>query len=163
MAHFRPAVRAIVLDEHDHALLGRLEFTESGRDFVVWTVPGGGIEPGEDPMTALRRELAEEIGLDLAEDPPHVWHQQVRWPRRDNGFDGVRNDYFLVRTRHFDPRGSMTDEQLAEECLMGFRWWSPTEIQDYAGPATFAPPAFPALLRALLSDGVPAAVIVLDE
>ncbi len=30
----------------------------------VWTLPGGGIKRGEDPLTAARRELKEEVSLD---------------------------------------------------------------------------------------------------
>lgn len=29
-----------------------------------WELPGGKVEPGEDPLTAARRELAEETGID---------------------------------------------------------------------------------------------------
>ncbi|NUO61245.1 MAG: hypothetical protein HOV78_31675 [Hamadaea sp.] len=54
----------------------------------------------------------------------------------------------------------MTDEQLAEEGLTGFRWWSPAELPESS--AVFWPPEFPALLRTLLADGVPASPIAID-
>jgi len=31
----------------------------------VWDFPGGHVEPGEDPLDALRREVAEELGAEL--------------------------------------------------------------------------------------------------
>lgn len=36
-----------------------------GRDEGAWSIPKGGIEPGETPEMAARREFAEEMGLEL--------------------------------------------------------------------------------------------------
>jgi ADP-ribose pyrophosphatase YjhB (NUDIX family) len=31
----------------------------------VWGLPGGGLKPGEDPLEAARREVREELGIEL--------------------------------------------------------------------------------------------------
>ncbi|KPN29304.1 nucleoside triphosphate pyrophosphohydrolase [Halolamina pelagica] len=48
-----------------------------------WELPGGRLEPGENPVPGLRREIDEETGLDVAVDEPvHT----VAW-RNDAGRD----------------------------------------------------------------------------
>lgn len=42
---------------------GRVLLQKRGDD-GLWGTPGGGLEPGEDFLTAARRELWEETGLD---------------------------------------------------------------------------------------------------
>jgi ADP-ribose pyrophosphatase YjhB (NUDIX family) len=65
-ARLRRAVRAIILADDDRVLLCRFGFPHPAVPAgatVVWAAPGGGIEPGELPLAALRRELLEETGV----------------------------------------------------------------------------------------------------
>jgi 8-oxo-dGTP diphosphatase len=159
----RSSARAVILDEEDRILLCRFEFRRAGRQFVLWATPGGGVEEGESLLAALRRELREEVGLELDVDPlPHVWHQEALRPDQFAGYDGVINDFFLVRVPAFTPRGSLTDAELAAENVTGLRWWTPAEIAAYQGTDLFGPRNLAQLLAGLLQDGPPAQPLQLD-
>lgn len=60
---FRMAVRAVILDDDDRVLLCRFSAPHpavpDGAE-GVWAAPGGGVEPHENPLEALSRELREE-------------------------------------------------------------------------------------------------------
>lgn len=57
----RRKVRAVVLNERGEVLLVRPHGYREGD----WTLAGGGVEDGESPVEAMRRELAEELGVGL--------------------------------------------------------------------------------------------------
>lgn len=59
----RPAVGAVVLDDGGRLLVVlRSNPPAAGR----WSLPGGSVEPGEGVRDAVRREVAEETGLEVA-------------------------------------------------------------------------------------------------
>lgn len=54
-------VGVVVVDERGRVMLLKHEFrADSG-----WGVPGGFLEPGEQPSECVRRELREEVGLEV--------------------------------------------------------------------------------------------------
>ncbi|MEO6900235.1 MAG: NUDIX domain-containing protein [Mycobacteriaceae bacterium] len=58
-----------------------------------WEVPGGKVEPGEDPACALHREIAEELGVGVR------LGQGIRGPLPEGAFDlggGVRMRVWLA-------------------------------------------------------------------
>jgi 8-oxo-dGTP diphosphatase len=58
---FMVTVGAVILDGEGRVLLLKHVF----RPGAGWGIPGGFINRKEDPESALRRELAEEIGIEL--------------------------------------------------------------------------------------------------
>jgi 8-oxo-dGTP pyrophosphatase MutT (NUDIX family) len=146
----RPAVRAVVLDPNDRVLLVRLAFP-TGWD--GWVLPGGGIEAGEDDLGALRRELAEEVGLLDAPVGPCLWHREVRF--RFGDYEGQREHVHLVRAPAFEPTPLFDAAQLAAEHVVELRWWTIAEIG--ASGDVFSPPELGALLAELVRSGPPVA------
>lgn len=55
------AVVAIIYGPENKILMGRR------KDTGKWTLPAGGCEHGEDPHSAIMREVKEETGLDATE------------------------------------------------------------------------------------------------
>jgi 8-oxo-dGTP diphosphatase len=69
----RVAAYAIVTDPDDRVLLAH--WNEGRR--AAWTLPGGGLEDGEDPEKAVRREVREETGYKVVVDALLGIHSRV--------------------------------------------------------------------------------------
>lgn len=66
------------------------ERVDDGPFHGLWEFPGGKIKDGESRISALKRELSEEIGV-VPLDPEHFLHLQHDYPDRC-----VEIDFFLV-------------------------------------------------------------------
>jgi ADP-ribose pyrophosphatase YjhB (NUDIX family) len=60
-ARFTVTAAAVIVDEQGRVLLLQHRF----RPGSGWGVPGGFLKAGEQPEAALRRELREEVGLEI--------------------------------------------------------------------------------------------------
>lgn len=59
---YRPCVGLLLLNANGEVFVGRRLDTQD-----AWQMPQGGIDPGEEPRTAVLREMQEEIGTGKAE------------------------------------------------------------------------------------------------
>ncbi len=90
----RLAAYGVIIDEHDRILLCRLTAVTSRPG--AWTLPGGGVEFGEHPESAVVREVEEETGLKarvgalLGVDS---YHRTVRFPEGPRPHHAVRIVY----------------------------------------------------------------------
>ncbi len=64
---YRPCVGVMLLDAEGRAFIGRrADQAAGGESALTWQMPQGGIDRGEDPYPAARRELYEETNVTSA-------------------------------------------------------------------------------------------------
>jgi len=143
----RSAVRALVLDEDRRTLLVQFRDDEGQ---VWWTTPGGGVDDGEDPETALRRELAEELGLDEFGLGPEIWTREHTFAWRATILR-QRERMWLVEVERHEPAPRV---DLAAELVVDVRWWTQAELDT--ATETLVPERLAQLLRDLNENGPPA-------
>ena len=151
--NIREGARALILSSDDHILLVKFRFPDGTE---LWATPGGGREPNETHEQALKRELIEEVGLQNPVVGEHIWDQLEMWKHRGGKFDGQRDYIYLVRVpERFEPKPSMTWEQLNSECVFELRWWSVEELLSSSSANKFTPASLPTLVTDLVKNGPP--------
>ena len=128
----RRAARVLLVDGQDRVLLLRGTDPADASRGDWWFTPGGGLDEGEQPAQAARRELAEETGLDLPEDAlGPVVHTRVAH-FSFSGTDYRQSEvYYLARVeRHEVDTSGWTPLEVAS--VTGHRWWPRAELTGTA-------------------------------
>jgi TDG/mug DNA glycosylase family protein len=142
----RAAMRALLVDRRDRVLL---VLFRDGTGQTWWATTGGGIDEGETPEQALRRELAEEAGLLDFELGPEIWQREHVF-----AWQGLiyrqRERYYLVRIDEHEPAPTI---DMAAEHVHDVRWWTLDELD--ASAERLVPRDLAAQVRAILEHGAP--------
>lgn len=144
----RPSVRVVCVDPGQRILLLRWRDPATGNH--IWEPPGGGIEAGEDPLTAARRELNEETGLlDVA-----IGEHSIIVPRKLNwnGVDCAGEEAFFLCLLPSAPEvrpGGL--EPYEVEQFQEHRWVPWDELGSLLDPVE--PPQLVEVLTKLAPDG----------
>lgn len=93
------AVGAIIVTENERFLLQHRDQREGIWFPGFWGLFGGAIDPGEQPETALRRELQEELGLVL---PQLDYFTQIAFDFRFAGLGARLRFFYIARIRESD-------------------------------------------------------------
>jgi 8-oxo-dGTP pyrophosphatase MutT (NUDIX family) len=139
----RTAGRLLIIDPAGRVLMIN-EMIELGHPY--WLVPGGGVEGDEQPREAAVREAFEETGLrlELAPHAPELLVEQRRWSYAGVTYDQT-NHFFAVALDSVPDLDPAQLTELERDTFLGFRWWSPAEIEVSA--ETFYPAEIAALVR----------------
>jgi predicted amidohydrolase/ADP-ribose pyrophosphatase YjhB (NUDIX family) len=144
----REAVRCLVVDRAGRALLVRYADAEGGVGW--WGPPGGGLDPGEDHLAAIRRELREELDRDDLRVGPWIGRRrhtfwQGRWMTQRERWVLCRAEPFQVDPGHV--------ASLSAESIRELRWWSAGELRASGAVAT--PRDLPDLLDRVAAGELP--------
>lgn len=104
--HDRLIARAIVVDDEDNFYFVRANRDDHFGKATLIETAGGGVEPGEDLNTAIRRELKEELGVEVEVMAKiGVVSDRYNLIRRHNV-----NNYFLCKALSFGDKHLTRDE-----------------------------------------------------
>ena len=104
--HDRPIVRAIVFDDAGYFYFVRVRRDDQFGKATLIETSGGGVESGEDLVSAIRRELKEELGADVdVIRKIGVVSDYYNLIHRHN-----INNYYLCKVRSFGDKHLTEDE-----------------------------------------------------
>ena len=127
----RRSARVLVFDPAERVLLIRCAvIRRDGILFEFWLTPGGEIEPDEEPLDAARREVREELGLELDVLGP-VYTEQNQFEHMGEMRDNL-DFYFVARCAAEAPHmQGVTADEIA--LMQEIRWWTAEEVEEALG------------------------------
>lgn len=110
---------ALVQDESGHTLLLQLPSTYDEDAANSWTLPGGKLEPADEPTPGILREIVEETGLKATLSGPCAI---ARWTTRNSKKLAI---FYKATVKGTKPKPNLSAEHQRAA------WVSPPELKDF--------------------------------
>ncbi|MBQ1826733.1 MAG: NUDIX hydrolase, partial [Erysipelotrichaceae bacterium] len=124
--HDRSIVRAIVFDDEGYFHFARISRDDDFGKATLIETSGGGVEPGEDLITAIKRELKEELGAEVEVIRKiGVVSDYYNLIHRHN-----LSNYYLCRAVSFG-RNNLTDEEKEQFHLSTLKLTYQQALEEY--------------------------------
>lgn len=122
----RVRVAAVIIRDNRLLMVRERGRGETGRHdgLEYWTLPGGGVEPGETPEAALAREVMEEVGL-VCSEPRHLF--DFPYP------SGLTGCYAVTVADDQDPTLGVDDLDCDCPRMVGLEWIAIPTVETDTG------------------------------
>ena len=126
----RATARVLLINKQNQVFMLKTHFDPEVGLPPRWLVPGGGIDAGEDTLTAALRELYEETGLVVS--PEDLGEPVLEATGRGDWADGLNyhtytDTIYELKVQDFklDTSG-FTEDELRD--VLEYRWWNLSEL-----------------------------------
>ena len=124
----RKSSRAIVLNKKNEIFLFQYMFDYLEDSKAIWITPGGSLEEGESFEDALKRELFEELGVQMKEKCPEVYYRNPVYTLKNGEKVQSVEKFFLFMLENEEFSSEHCTESEKKRMLAG-KWWSVEEIE----------------------------------
>lgn len=129
----RTIASALIFSKDGKLLMGKKDPTKGGVYSDCWHIPGGGMDDGETLEQTLKREVQEEVGIDIS------FYNPVLIPEKGGGIAEktlpsgekvlCKMEFNIFRVDIGDKLANEIKTNLSDD-LVEIRWFSPEELPD---------------------------------